>query len=173
MAYLTLFLPKISKKFTEKIPTFGEGGSSRLGQIPNFYRKFVLQASLRSATKSGHPLRFPSTSLSTLLFTSIISPSNTNLIAIGNMTLFVDMHHIVMSYLVDSARVTGSGLFWPIHHKYAWNLSHFPFTCPLISVPACLPSRIKIHLPVFCLIDHVVIIVLCKYVFSGFLAFFD
>ena len=26
MAYLTLFLPKISGKFTEKIPTFGEGG---------------------------------------------------------------------------------------------------------------------------------------------------
>ena len=43
-----LFLPKISEKFTEKIPKFGEGGgSSRLGQIPNFYRKFVLQASLR------------------------------------------------------------------------------------------------------------------------------
>ena len=46
MAYLALFLPKISEKFTEKIPTFGEGGSSRLGQIPNFYRKFVLEASL-------------------------------------------------------------------------------------------------------------------------------
>ena len=43
------FLPKISEKFTEKIPTFGrggEGGSSRLGQIPNFYRKFVLEAPL-------------------------------------------------------------------------------------------------------------------------------
>ena len=51
-------------------------------------------------SKSGHLLRLSSTSLSTLLFTSIISPSNTNLIAIGNMTLFVDMHHIVMSYLV-------------------------------------------------------------------------
>ena len=49
MAYLTLFLPKISGKFTEKIPTFGEGGSSRLGQIPNFYRKFVLEAPLRWA----------------------------------------------------------------------------------------------------------------------------
>ena len=69
--------------------------------------------------------------------------------------------------------VTRSGLFWPIYHKYAWNLSHFPFTCPLISVSACLPSRIKIHLPVFCVIDHVVIFVLCKYVLSGFLAFFD
>ena len=44
------FLPKISEKFTEKIPTFGEGGrggSSRLGQNPNFYRKYVLHASLR------------------------------------------------------------------------------------------------------------------------------
>ena len=38
--------------------------------------------------------------LSTLLFSSIISPSNTYLIAIGNATLFVDMHHNVMSYLV-------------------------------------------------------------------------
>ena len=28
------------------IPTYGEGGSSLLGQIPNFYRKFVLEASL-------------------------------------------------------------------------------------------------------------------------------
>ena len=31
------------------IPTYGEGGggSSRLGQIPNFYRKFVLKAPLK------------------------------------------------------------------------------------------------------------------------------
>ena len=36
------FSPKISEKFTEKIPTFGEGGggSSRLGQNPNFYQIF-------------------------------------------------------------------------------------------------------------------------------------
>ena len=33
------FLPKISEKITEKIPTYGEG------KIPNFYRKFVLGAS--------------------------------------------------------------------------------------------------------------------------------
>ena len=31
MAYLTLFLPKISGKFTEKIPTFGEGGVKPVG----------------------------------------------------------------------------------------------------------------------------------------------
>ena len=32
----------------EKIPMYGEGrgGSSRLGQIPNFYQKFVLKAPL-------------------------------------------------------------------------------------------------------------------------------
>ena len=48
-----LFLPKISDKFTKKIPTFGEGGSSRLGQIPNFYQKIVLKAplSLRYRTR--------------------------------------------------------------------------------------------------------------------------
>ena len=34
-----------------------------------------------------------STSLFTLLFTSIISPSNTYSIAIGNTTIFVDMYH--------------------------------------------------------------------------------
>ena len=43
-------------------------------------------------SKSGHPLPFPST--------SVISPSDTYLIAIGNATLFVDMHHNVMSSLV-------------------------------------------------------------------------
>ena len=48
-----LFLPKISDKFTEKIPTFGEGGgSSRLGQIPNFYQKIVLGAPLRYQLKT-------------------------------------------------------------------------------------------------------------------------
>ena len=52
MAYLTLFLPKISDKFTEKIPTFGEGGSSRLGQIPNFYRKLVSGALHRKGVKT-------------------------------------------------------------------------------------------------------------------------
>ena len=51
-------------------------------------------------SKSGHPLHFPSTSLYTLLFTSIISPSNTCSVTIGNVTIFVDMHHNVMSYLV-------------------------------------------------------------------------
>ena len=51
-------------------------------------------------SKSGHPLPFPSTSLYTLLFTSIISPSNTCSVTIGNVTIFVDMHHNVMSYLV-------------------------------------------------------------------------
>ena len=49
MAYLTLFLPKISCKFTEKSQSLGRGGSSRLGQIPNFYQKFVLKASLSLA----------------------------------------------------------------------------------------------------------------------------
>ena len=51
-------------------------------------------------SKSGHPLHFPSTSLYTLLFTSIISPSNTCSVTIGNVTIFVDTHHNVMSYLV-------------------------------------------------------------------------
>ena len=54
---------------------------------------------LQISTPTDIPIHLP-VYLSTLLFTSIISPSNTNLIAIGNMTLFVDMHHIVMSYLV-------------------------------------------------------------------------
>ena len=52
---LDLFLPKISEKFTEKIPTFGEGGSSRLGQIPNFYQKIVLGAPLREGVKREAP----------------------------------------------------------------------------------------------------------------------
>ena len=43
---------------------------------------------------------FPIHPLSTLLFSSIISPSNTYSIAIGNTTIFVEMHHNVMSYLV-------------------------------------------------------------------------
>ena len=38
MTYLTLFLPKISEKFTEKIPTFGEGGGGQAGwaKFPTF-----------------------------------------------------------------------------------------------------------------------------------------
>ena len=55
MAYFTFFLPKISDKFTKKIPTFGEGGSSRLGQIPNFYQKIVLGAPLREGVKREAP----------------------------------------------------------------------------------------------------------------------
>ena len=43
---------------------------------------------------------FPIHPLSTLLFSSIISLSNTYSIAIGNTTIFVEMHHNVMSYLV-------------------------------------------------------------------------
>ena len=36
MAYLILFLPKISDKFTEKIPTFGEGGQVGWAKFPTF-----------------------------------------------------------------------------------------------------------------------------------------
>ena len=36
MAYLTLFLPKIFDKFTEKIPTFGEGGQAGWAKFPTF-----------------------------------------------------------------------------------------------------------------------------------------
>ena len=46
MAYLTLFCRKFPKNSRKKSQRSERGGSSRLGQIPNFYRKFVLQASL-------------------------------------------------------------------------------------------------------------------------------
>ena len=48
MAYLTLFCRKFPKKSRKKSQRSGRegGGLSRLGQIPNFYRKFVLRASL-------------------------------------------------------------------------------------------------------------------------------
>ena len=47
MAYLTLFCRKFLKNSRKKSQPLGRGrGSSRLGQIPNFYRKFVSWASL-------------------------------------------------------------------------------------------------------------------------------
>ena len=52
------FLPKISDKFTEKIPTFGEG-SSRLGQIHNFYQKFDSGAPLSLTVKKSFFDDFP------------------------------------------------------------------------------------------------------------------
>ena len=62
MAYLTLFWPKISEKFTEKIPTFGEGGVGQAvwAKFPTFTENlfWVLPlwdsriTCLRSLTKS-------------------------------------------------------------------------------------------------------------------------
>ena len=45
MAYLTLFLPKISGKFTEKIPTFGEGGVKPVGPNSQFLPKICFGGS--------------------------------------------------------------------------------------------------------------------------------
>ena len=46
MAYLTLFLPKISEKFTEKIPTFGEGGQAGWAKFPTFTENLFLELPL-------------------------------------------------------------------------------------------------------------------------------
>ena len=52
MAYLTLFCRKFPKNSRKKSQRSGRGGgSSRLGQNPNFYRKFVLHASLTNNNK--------------------------------------------------------------------------------------------------------------------------
>ena len=67
------FLPKISEKFTEKIPTFGEGGgSSRLGQNPNFYQKFVLHASLIIVYDTSKELTIILMTLSSVAMTTTI-----------------------------------------------------------------------------------------------------
>ena len=46
MAYLALFCRKFPTNSRKKSQRSGRGGSNRLGQIPNFYRKFVLGAPL-------------------------------------------------------------------------------------------------------------------------------
>ena len=46
MAYFTFFCQKFPTNLRKNPNVRGGGGSSRLGQIPNFYRKFVLRASL-------------------------------------------------------------------------------------------------------------------------------
>ena len=52
MAYLTLFCRKFPKNSRKKSQRSGRGGgSSRLGQNPNFYRKFVLHASLKGKSQ--------------------------------------------------------------------------------------------------------------------------
>ena len=56
MAYLTLFCRKFPKNSRKKSQRSGRG-SSRLGQNPNFYRKFVLHASLRAECQSAFSTR--------------------------------------------------------------------------------------------------------------------
>ena len=53
MAYLTLFCRKFPKNSRKKSQRSGRegGGSSRLGQNPNFYRKLVLEAPLKGKIK--------------------------------------------------------------------------------------------------------------------------
>ena len=57
MAYLTLFCRKFPKNPRKKSQRSGRGGSSRLGQNPNFYRKFVLHASLTVPWQKFHALK--------------------------------------------------------------------------------------------------------------------
>ena len=54
MAYFTFFA-KNFRQIYEKNPNVRGGGSSRLGQIPNFYQKIVLGAPLREGVKREAP----------------------------------------------------------------------------------------------------------------------
>ena len=55
MAYFTLFCQKFPTNLLKKSQRSGGGGSSRLGQIPNFYQKIVLGAPLREGVKREAP----------------------------------------------------------------------------------------------------------------------
>ena len=54
MAYFTFFCQKFPTNLRKKSQRSGRG-SSRLGQIPNFYQKIVLGAPLREGVKREAP----------------------------------------------------------------------------------------------------------------------
>ena len=56
MAYFTFFLPKISDKFTKKIPTFGEGGGVKsVGPNSQLLPKNCSGGSPKGRSQKGSP----------------------------------------------------------------------------------------------------------------------